>query len=76
MLADVVDRDHVRMRRETRGGARLALEASARAVVLAQMLSEDFDRDGTVQELVVRLPDAGHSTVGDVADDLVAIGQA
>ncbi len=76
VLADVVDRGDVRMRRETRGSTRLTLEASARTIVLAQMLSKDFDRHGTVQELVVRFPDSGHSAVGYVADDLVPIGQA
>ena len=75
VLADIVDRHHVRMRREARGRSRLALEAQPRAVVLGQVGGEHLDRDGAVQDLVVRLPDAGHPAVRDVADDAVALGQ-
>ena len=76
VLADVVDGDHVRVAREPAGGPRLAREAAPRALVLAEMGGEDLDRDGAVEQLVVRLPDARHAAVGDVADELVARGEA
>ena len=75
MLADVVDRDHVRVRGEARRGPRLALEALARALVLAQVRSQQLDRHVAVQQLVVRLPYAGHPAVGEMPDHAVAVGQ-
>ena len=75
VLADVVDRDDVRVRGEPRGGARLALEAAARALVLAEVGGEHLDRDIAVEQLVVRLPHARHPAAGEMAHDAVAIGQ-
>ena len=75
VLADVVDRDDVRVRREARGGARLALEAAAGALVLAEMGGQDLDRDGAAEQLVVGRPDGRHPAGGDVADDAVAPGR-
>ena len=67
VLADVVDRHHVRVRGEPGGGPRLALEALARARRPRRVRGEHLDRHGAVEQLVVRLPDAGHPAVGDVA---------
>ena len=75
VLADVVDRDDVRVRGEARGGARLALEAHPGAVVLAEVGAEHLDRHAAVQQLVVGLPHAGHPAVGEVAHDPIAVGQ-
>ena len=75
MLADVVDRHDVRVGGQRGGGARLALEAPARAVVLGEVRGQDLDRDGAVEELVVGRPDARHPAGGDAAVDAVAVGQ-
>jgi hypothetical protein len=75
VLGDVVDRHDVRVRGEAGGGARLALEALAGTLVLAEVLGEDLDGDGAVEQLVVGFPDTGHPAVRDVANDLVSIGQ-
>ena len=75
VLADVVDRHHVGMRGEPGGGARLALEALAGALVVGEVLREHLDRHGAAEQLVLGFPDAGHPAVGDMAHDLVAIGQ-
>ena len=76
VLADVVDRHHVQVGGEPGGGARLALEAQARAVVLGQVRREHLDRHRAAQQLVGGLPHAGHPAVRDVADDAIAIGQS
>ena len=75
VLADVVDRHHVGVDGEARGGARLALEAPAGALVVGEVLGEHLDRHGAVEQLVLGLPDARHPAGGDVADDAVAGGQ-
>ena len=75
MLADVVDRDHVRVRGEAGGSPRLALETLACALILAEVGGQQFDRDIAVQQLVVRLPYAGHPAVGEMPDHAVAVGQ-
>ena len=75
VLADVVDRDHVRVRGKPGRGPRLALETAARALVLAQMGSQQLDRDIAVEKLVVRLPYARHPAVGEMPDHAVAVGQ-
>ena len=50
-------------------------EAAARALVLAEVRGQDLDGHAAVEQLVVRLPDARHAAVGDVAHDAVAVGQ-
>ena len=75
MLADVVDRHDVRMRGQAGGGAGLALEALAGAIVVGEVLREHLDRDGAAEQFVLRFPDAGHPAVGDMTDDFVAIRQ-
>ena len=75
VLPDVVDRGHVGVGGEAGGGPRLALEALARAVVLAEVRGQHLDGHGAVQDLVVGLPDARHPAVGDVPDHPVAVGQ-
>jgi hypothetical protein len=75
VLADVVDRHDVGVRGEAGGGARLALEALARPVVLGQVRGEHLDRDGAAEELVLGFPDAGHPAVRNMADDAVSVGQ-
>ena len=75
VLADVVDGDHVRVRREPGGSACFALETAARALVLAQVRSQHLDRDVAAQQLIVRLPDARHPAVGEMTNDAVAVGQ-
>src|SRR5262245_27446303 len=39
------------------------------------MRGQHLDRDVAVEQLVVRLPDARHPAVGDMAHDAIAIGQ-
>ena len=75
VLDDVEDGHHVRVGGEPGRRARLAREAAPRAVVCAQVGGEHLDRDGAVEELVVRLPDARHPAVRDVAHEPVALGQ-
>jgi hypothetical protein len=75
VLADVVDRHHVGVRRQAGGGAGLALEALAGALVLGQVRGEQLDRHRAVEHLVVGLPHARHAAVREVPDDPVAIGQ-
>src|SRR5215218_2989387 len=74
-LGDVVDRDHVRVRGEAGGGARLAREAAPGALVLAQVRGEHLYRHRAVEQLVVRLPDARHAAVGYVPHDPIATRQ-
>jgi hypothetical protein len=75
VLADVVDRHHVLVPGEPRGGARLALEAPPGAAVLGQVRAEHLDRDQAVEQLVVGLPHSGHPAAGEVAYDAIALGQ-
>ena len=75
MLGDVVDRHDVRMRGQAGGGARLALEALAGPIVVGEVLREHLDGHGAAEQFVLGFPDAGHPAIGDMADDLVAIGQ-
>jgi hypothetical protein len=75
VLPDVVDRHHVRVLGDRRGGPRLAQEAFAGALVLAEMRREELDGHVAAQQLVLGLPDGGHPAVGDVARDAVALGQ-
>ena len=75
VLADVVDRHDVRVRREPRGGAGFALEALAGALVLGEVRGKHLDRDGAAEQLVMGLPDGRHPAVGEMADDAVALGQ-
>ena len=58
VLADVVDRDDVRVVGEPCGGARLALEAAAGALVLGEMGGEELDRHGAASSSSCGLPDA------------------
>jgi hypothetical protein len=75
VLADVIDRDHVWVPGEARGGAGLAREPQPSALVLGQVGGEDLDRHRAPEQLVVSLPHARHPAVGDVAHDAVAVGQ-
>jgi hypothetical protein len=60
---------------EAGGGARLALEALAGAIVVGEVLGEHLDGHGAAEQFVLGFPDAGHPAVRDMADDFVAIGQ-
>ena len=75
-LADVEDRDDVRVVAEPRGGARLAGEAAHARSSCGVGGGQDLDRDEAPEDLVLGGPDAGHPAVGDVADEAVAVGQA
>jgi large subunit ribosomal protein L28 len=75
VLADVVDRDDVRMIRDPRGGAGLALEARPRALVDGVVRRQQLDGHPAAQEEVLGGPHGGHPAVGDVLSDLVAVGQ-
>ena len=60
VLADVVDRDDVRMI-ERRRDLRFSLETASRGRV-GEILAEEFDGDGTVQLRVDRAVDVTHPT--------------
>ena len=74
-LADVVDRDHVWVAGESRGGPRLALEAPDRGLVVHELLRQQLDRDRAAERRVVGAPHRCHPAVGDPAHDPVAIRQ-
>ena len=76
VLADVVDRDDVRVVGDARGGSRLALEAARGRGVRGEARREHLDRDEAAEQLVLGSPDRRHPAVGDVADDAVAIRAA
>src|SRR6476659_5895361 len=54
MLADVVDRDDVRIPGEARSGERLACEARTQEVILRVPVVENLDRDVTSERRVRR----------------------
>ena len=64
-LADVVDRDDVRLARERRGRARLPEEALAELVLPRVALREHLDRDGATEPLVGGAIDVAHPAVRD-----------
>ena len=66
VLADVVDGDDVAAVAELGGGARLAEEPAARALVGVVGAREDLDRDEPPEELVLGGPHRGHAPVGDM----------
>jgi hypothetical protein len=75
VLADVVDRHDVLVRRQTGGSPRLALEAAPCALVLGQVPGEHLDGHGTAEHFVLGFPDAGHTATGDMTHDAIAGGQ-
>ena len=72
MLTDVEDRDDVRMRRESRRGARLAREPGAHIGVAGVALGEHLDGDGSAQEAVGRAVDVSHPAAREMRDGGVA----
>jgi hypothetical protein len=74
-LADVVDRDGVRLAREPRGRERLAHEATANRLVLRVALGEDLDGDGAAERRVGGAVDVAHAAVADPLRAAVALGQ-
>ena len=74
-LADVEDRDHIRVAREVGRGARLALEAVDRGRVVEKLLGEQLDRHRAPQHDVLGAPDRGHAAAGDAAQDRVPLRQ-
>ena len=72
VLADVEDRDDVRMRRETRSGARLPREACAHIRIARVPFGEHLDRDRSAEEAVGRTVDVSHPATGERADGGVA----
>src|SRR4051794_36977380 len=75
MLANVIDRHHVRMGGEAGGSTRLPLETRPGARILGKVLGEHLDRHRPIEERVLGCPHARHTATGQVAGDAVAVGQ-
>ena len=71
---DVIDRDDVRMGADPGGRAGLALEPADRFLIVSEALGEHLDRDAAVKLEVLGAPHRGHSAVGEMAPDPIAIG--
>ncbi len=72
VLATVDHRDDVRMA-ELGNRACLAAEALDVLLVRRELLVEDLDRDDSVEQPVMRVPDGRHSAASDERQELVAI---
>ena len=64
-LADVEDRDRVRLPGETRRGQRLPREPAAQRVVARIPLGQDLDGNGSSEDLVLGAKDLAHAAVPD-----------
>ena len=73
VLAAVDHRDDVRMA-QLRDRARFTTEALDVLLVLRELLVEHLDRDGAVEQPVVRLPDARHAAPSDQLEQLITTG--
>ena len=65
MLADVEDRDHVRLARQPRGRQRLPREPLAHLVLAREALGEELHRDVAAEHLVERPEDLAHAAAAD-----------
>ena len=74
VLADVVDRDDVRVAGEASHGERLAREALAHRRVLGIALRENLDRYGTAERRVGRPEDLAHTAPSDRLGTRVPLG--
>ena len=74
-LADVEDRDRVRLRGEARGCKRLPCEPRPDRFVARVPLGEDLDRNGAAEDLVLGSKDLAHAPVADPVGIPVAGGQ-
>ena len=74
VLADVIDRNDVWVA-QTRRGASFTPEALEELGIIGVLWMEQLDRDASIQQGVVRLPDRGHATAGDLAEQLVATSE-
>ena len=72
VLADVEDRHDVRVRRETRRGARLPREAGADVRVARVPFGEHLDGDRSAEEAVGRAVDVSHPAACEMRDGGVA----
>ena len=68
VLAELVDQGDVGVL-EVSDGRRLALEALARALLLHQVMTEDFESDRAVQRRIHRAEDDTHSAAADFRFD-------
>ena len=73
VLADVEDRDHVRLAGEPGGGQRLAAEADAEIGVLRQSLRKELDGHDAVELAVVGDVDLAHAAAAHEAWSVIAI---
>jgi hypothetical protein len=64
-LADIEDRDRVRLAREPRRGERLSGEAAADGLVLGEALREHLDRHRAPERLVDGAENLAHAAVAD-----------
>ena len=74
-LADVEDRDDVRIAGDARGGARLAREALARRVVGDVAAREQLHGDDAAERRVGRAIDVAHRAARDPLGVAVALGE-
>ena len=72
VLADVVDRDHIRVPGERRGEASLALESLDEPWLLGEVVREHLDCDPAHEHLNLRGPDRRHAAGPDVSHHLVS----
>ena len=72
-LADVVDRDHVRVRGQARRRPRLAPEPSHGASVVLKPRGQQLDRDPAAEDLVLGAPHGRHAAAREVANERVAL---